>query len=364
MARPSSTKKTKKTRAARKPSSPRSQPLSGPTEVVVGQLLDEGDKTAVLGVVRRLELEIKKLQLDLAKAKEGSGRHSEGVTSDQLALLFDELKLARQKAETADAVAQTEDDALSGQATLDEDLAKKAAQPKPPPKAPVRRPVPPSLPRVDNVLAVPEDQHACPKCDVTTTALEPEVTEVIDYEPGRVFVRRDIREVRVCRSGDCTVVRGALGDKVIPGGIYGARLIAHIVVSKYRMGVSLHRIREDLQRMGFEMPSASISDQILWATDLLEPVWRALLDEVTRSTVMQLDGTGMPVHHKDKGNKQVVRMLKMIAARRPPSCEPTKSAFLRTVATRRNSRSTSPLSIGMRPSSPTASSTRHSLGKS
>jgi hypothetical protein len=59
--------------------------------------------------------------------------------------------------------------------------------------------------------------------------------------------------------------------------------------------------------MGFDMPSASISDQVLWATDLLEPVWRALLDEVTRSTVMQLDGTGMPVHHKEKGKKQVVR---------------------------------------------------------
>lgn len=102
-------------------------------------------------------------------------------------------------------------------------------------------------------------------------------------------------------------MRGPLGDKVIPGGVYGSRLIAHIVVSKYRKGMSLHRIREDLLRMGFDMPRASIIDQMLWTTELLEPVWRALLDEVVRSHVMQIDGTSMPVHHKVKGKKQVVR---------------------------------------------------------
>ena len=151
-----------------------------------------------------MELHIKKLQLDLAKAKQGAGRHSEGVTSDQLALLFDELKMARQKAAEPDALAADEDDTLAGQSTLDEDIQKKAAAPKPPPKRPQRRTPPPSLPRVDNVLPVPEGHDACPKCDAPMTDLKPEVTEVIDYEPGRVFVRRDIREVRACRANDAT----------------------------------------------------------------------------------------------------------------------------------------------------------------
>ena len=300
-------RKKGKARASRRRPEKRARTVEGTTAQVIEQLFDEGDKAAVLGVVERLELQIKKLQLDLAKVKEGAGRHSEGVTSDQLALLFDELKMARQKADAPDVVAEGEDDALADQAALDEELEKKARDPRPPPTGPRRRPAPPSLPRVDNHLPVPEDQHDCPKCHAPMVELAPEVTEVVDYEPGRVIVRRDIREVRACRANDCGVVRGPLGDKVIPGGIYGSRLIAHIVVSKYRMGVSLHRIREDLQRMGFDMPSASISDQILWATDLLAPVWRALLDEVTSSTLMQLDGTGLPVHHKEKGKKQVVR---------------------------------------------------------
>jgi len=310
MARTSTAKKRgekPKKRASTKPPMERAQTLSGTTEEVVGQLVDEGDKAAVLSVVRRLELEIRKLMLDLAKAKEGPGRHSEGVTSDQLALLFDELKLARQKAEEPDVVAQDEDDVLAGEGALDDELKKRAAKPEAPPVPRKRRDLPDSLPRVDNLLPVPEDARDCPDCHAPMVELAPEVMEVVDYEPGRVFVRRDIREVLACRANDCGVVRGPLGDKVIPGGIYGSQLIAHIVVSKYRMGVSLHRIREELMRMGFDMPSASISDQILWATDLLEPVWRALLDEVTHAHLMQLDGTGMPVHHKEKGKAQVVR---------------------------------------------------------
>jgi len=294
-------------RSTRTTPKPRPRTLEGTTEEVVGQLVDEGDKAAVLGVFKQLELQIKKLQLELAKSKEGRGRHSEGVTSDQLALLFDELKMARQKAETPDAIAAQEDDALAQKAAFDEWLKKKAAEGKKPPKASKQEAQLASLPHVDNPLPVPEDQHDCPKCSMPTVELEPEVTEIIDYKPGHVFVRRDIREVRACRANDCGFVRGPLGDKVVAGGLYGSRLIAHIVISKYRTGVSLHRIREDLQRMGLDMPSASISDQVLWATDLLEPVWRALLDEVVNSTVMQIDGTGMPVHHKEKGKKQVVR---------------------------------------------------------
>jgi transposase len=141
------------------------------------------------------------------------------------------------------------------------------------------------------------------------TRLEPEIHEVLDYRPGALYVRRDIREVRACRNEDCAVVRGPLGDKVVPGGAYGSALIAEIVVKKYRDGMSLHRIGQWMERLGFAMPSASLSDQILWASELLTPVWRALLDEVTRAGVMQLDGTGISVVHRDeKGKPTGMRM--------------------------------------------------------
>lgn len=286
----------------------------GTTRDVVAGLIDDGDKAGVLSVIERLELEIKKLQLDLVKLKKGSGRHSEGVTESQLALLFDELAAQRNAlteagdAEGAEEAEDRRDDTLTEFGGLDGDLERQAKSPRKPPSRPKRRELPASLPRVDNLLPVPESERCCPCCEAPMTALEPDVHEVLDYQPGHLFVRRDIREVLACRQGDCAVVRGPLGDKVVPGGVYGSALIAEIVVKKYRDGMSLHRIGQWLERMGFSIASSSLSDQVLWTADLLAPVWRALLDEVLSSTVMQLDGTGMPVHHKEKGKPQQTRL--------------------------------------------------------
>jgi len=304
MARTSTSASKGKSKTSKKASS---KAYSGTTREVVAALVKDGDAEGVLSVVERLELQIKKLQHDLNKLKGGKGRHSEGVTQSQLVLLFDQLAAVRNAStdpEQAGATEQATDDPLCDVADLDEDLKRKANKPRKPPSRPERRALPASLPRVDNLLPVPEEQCICPKCAAPMARLQPEVHEVLDYEPGHLFVRRDIREVRACRHADCTLVRGPLGDKVVPGGAYGSALIADIVVKKYRDGMTLHRIAEWLQRKGWSMPSSSLSDQVLWGADLMTPVWRALLDEVTNSAVMQIDGTGIPVHHKEKGKPQ------------------------------------------------------------
>ena len=282
---------------------------------MVDALLEDGDKKGVLAVVNRLELEIKKLQHDLAALTAKRGRHSEGISSTQLALLLDELAEKQNAAtdpEQTDAIQGGTDTKLGDIAELDKDLRKRANNPPKPPTRPSRRPLPDALPRRDNLLPVAD--ASCPCCSQPTTkSLAPEIHEVLDYQPGQLFVRRDIREVRACTNPKCpeggAVVRGPLGDKVIAGGAYGSALIAEIVVKKYRDGMSLHRIGQWLEREGFTMPSASMSDQVLWAADLLTPIWRALLDEVTRrSTLMQFDGTGMPVLRDDGGRTSSSRM--------------------------------------------------------
>jgi hypothetical protein len=65
--------------------------------------------------------------------------------------------------------------------------------------------------------------------------------------------------------------------------------------------MTLHRQREELQRMGLDMPSASMSDQITWITDLLSPLWYELQNGVLQSRVMQLDSTSLPVRDKEQG---------------------------------------------------------------
>src|SRR5438105_2555857 len=54
-----------------------------------------------------------------------------------------------------------------------------------------------------------------------------------------------------------------------------------------------------LLRLGLSMPSSSMSDQITWATDLLRPLWRGLIQDVLAAYVMHVDGTSLPVRDRD-----------------------------------------------------------------
>jgi len=59
-----------------------------------------------------------------------------------------------------------------------------------------------------------------------------------------------------------------------------------MLVSKYADGLPLHRQRDRYKRLGFDIPVATLVDQVRWSTDLLRPLWRAAVAECIASKVM------------------------------------------------------------------------------
>jgi transposase len=92
---------------------------------------------------------------------------------------------------------------------------------------PARRPLPEYLPRED--LRHPA-ACTCPSCGGALRKISDEVTETLDYVPGRFKVIRHIREKLSCRACD-TVVAASAPDHAIARGRAGVGLLAHIVVS-------------------------------------------------------------------------------------------------------------------------------------
>jgi len=102
---------------------------------------------------------------------------------------------------------------------------------------PARRPLPAHLPREDARHPAP---CACPSCDGRLRRIGEDITETLDYMPGRFKVIWHIREKLSCRACD-TVVAAAAPDHAIARGRAGAGLLAHIVVSKYDDHLPLYR---------------------------------------------------------------------------------------------------------------------------
>ncbi len=267
---------------------------------VIPTLLAERRDDEVLAAVRALVKRNEDLERRLAAMVQRRYKTNEGVSKDQLKLLLDEL--TQQSADS---------DEPSDPAPVDERLMKRAdaaaerAREKAlsegikPNRRPLKKPLPEHLPRRDNVIDVPEDERACPTCEHERAVIGHEVSEVLELEPAQLYVRRDKRVKRACRSCEAHIVCAPRGDKVVAGGQLGCGFVAQLLYNKYAQGLPIHRQRKDFARSGLKLSSSTLCDQVKWAAELLRPLWLEAIDQVLDADVMHIDGTGVPVLDRD-----------------------------------------------------------------
>ena len=141
------------------------------------------------------QAEIAKLKFQLARYR----RAEFGRSSEKLAQESEQLELAIETLET-DQAERLATVAPEAAAIIDSAAAQK----------PARRPLPDHLPREEvRHCAGP----ACPSCGGALRRIGEDVSETLDYVPGRFKVVRHIREKLSCRSCD-TVVAAPAPDRL------------------------------------------------------------------------------------------------------------------------------------------------------
>jgi transposase len=270
----------------------------GPVLDVLKSLLQSGRSEEVVALVEKLVTRNSELEQRLAQLL-SRGHKNEGVSTAQLKLFMDvlttdgdgestmpeELAGANQKLRDASAIDKREGE--------DGDVPPRKRQPV------LRRTLPSGLRRVDNLIAVPGEKRACPRCGAERTCIGHDTTEVVELIPAEVVVRVDRREKLACKSCDGEIARAPVGDKIVGSGRVGTRLVSTILVDKYDDGLPLNRTKQRLERMGLPLPISTLADQVTWSTELLRPLWRLAVLEVLSAKVMHLDGTGLPVLDRD-----------------------------------------------------------------
>ena len=279
---------------------PAKSELKGSVLEVLKDLLAGRRDEEILALVTKLVARNGELELLLAKLRERRNK-GEHIAPGQLDMFLKELEKQTPSGSLAEANKKLEEAAKNN--------GGRPEKPKPPKQPAVRRPLPPGLPRVENPILVPESERPCPRCGGERKCICFETTPVIELIPAKVIVRVDMREVLACGTCDAEMQRAPMGDKVVTGGVYGSRLVATLVVDKYKFGLPLYRQGERFEALGLLIPSSSMSDQIMWATDLLRPLWRGLIDDVCGAHVMHGDATSLPVRDKDSPKGIIVGSL-------------------------------------------------------
>lgn len=236
---------------------------------------------------RRYKVQVLTLteQLNLALARRYAAS-SEKLSPDQIAL-FDE-------AEYDSAVEPgTVDDASS-----DDDAITVAAHQR---KKRGRKPIPDHLPRIDVIHELPESARCCEHDGKLLTEIGEVVSEQLDIIPATIRVLRHIRKKYACDCGQC-IKTAPLPAQPIPKSLASPGLLAHIAVSKYQDALPLYRQETILQRIGVELPRATLANWMIRAGTLIQPLVNLLEDRLLSHDILQMDETTVQVL-KESGKK-------------------------------------------------------------
>ena len=173
-------------------------------------------------------LEIEKLKIQIARLR----RMSFGASSERVRRELEQLELKLEELETA----QAEADAAAETAPA---MAEEPAREQAPAKK-QRRKLPEALPRRE---IVHEPGCACSVCGGALRKVGEDVTEILDYIPGRFEVIRHVRPAYSCRKCEA-MTQMPMPSLPIPRGQAGPGLLAHVLIAKFCDHLPLYRQAE------------------------------------------------------------------------------------------------------------------------
>jgi transposase len=253
------------------------------------------------------QLEIEKLKIELAQLK----RLRFGRSSEKLDERIAQLELVLEELEASEAQLAP----LKAQAELQAPIER--------PAPPARRPLPEHLPR-ETLTHQPE--CACPECGGTLRPLGEDVSEVLEYVPGRFRVIRHVRPKLSC--GRCsTIVQSAAASRPIAKGLAGPGLLAHVLTSKYCDHLPLNRQSQIYAREGVELSRSTLADWVGECSALLQPLVDALAAHVLSAEKVHADDTPVPVLVPGRSTTKQGRLWAYVRDDRPAANETPAAAW-------------------------------------
>jgi len=162
-----------------------------------------------------------------------------------------------------------------------------------------RLPIPAHLPRVEEVVEPEEDTSEMKRIGA-------DVTEVLEYEPGKIWVRRIVRPKYARAETNEEADRGQIvqapaGNLPFGRSKAGVSLIVHILISKYVEHLPLHRLIARFARSGLNIPPATMGHWVKVGAEPLLILYEAYQKFIFDTFYLQMDETTLKVLEDGKG---------------------------------------------------------------
>lgn len=185
---------------------------------------------------------------------------------------------------------------------------------------PKRVKLPADLPREDRVIDLKEEEKHCPEGHELKEIGE-DVSEQLDVIPAKIKVIRTIRKKYACPICESHVKRAPCPKTAIPKSIASPGILAYIATGKYGDGLPLYRQEHIWQRLGVDIPRATMASWMIKVGELLTPVINLMEDELLESEYVQADETRVQVL-KEPGKRPESLSYMWVRGRKYPGAPP------------------------------------------
>lgn len=167
-----------------------------------------------------------------------------------------------------------------------------------------RRPLPADLVRIETLIRVPDAERACVVCGRERTCVGHAECISLEYVPGHVEAHVEKREKIAClpcRKDMGTAPREELKRKVRAA----PSLLGELLILKCDDALPLHRVREQLLRIGIDIPKSTLGRWWDYVTALLGPLADVIMGRILADEYIGVDDTGLLyLDPTDRGKKR------------------------------------------------------------
>jgi transposase len=159
---------------------------------------------------------------------------------------------------------------------------------------PSRQPIPEHLPRITHEIQPEEEVTGLVK-------IGEEVTEELEYTPGKLFVNRYVRPkyVKPSQEGN-KIITGKLPERPLPKCIAGPNLLAALITAKFIDHLPLYRQAQMFKRQGIELSDSTLGGWVSAVAKLLQPLYEAQKKKILSASYLQADETPIEVLESEK----------------------------------------------------------------
>jgi transposase len=174
-----------------------------------------------------------------------------------------------------------------------------------------RVPIPEHLERVEILLDLPDEQKVCPETGEPLKVIAVEVSEKLEYRPGKLIVnvyKRPQYALPERADSFAGVIAAAMPEHPIAKCKADVGLLAHLIVSKFADHLPLYRQDGIFEREGVTIPRATQSSWLMQVYESINYLDGTMRRAVLEDDVVFTDDTPIPLQVKGNGKLKKARL--------------------------------------------------------